>query len=143
MYFLRLALQNSAGDEMSRNFYWLSRKTEIPGLGLFDPFYLPTVQFADFKQLDELPRVKLSASSTARREGPQIVRTVTVSNPSASLAFSIRLKVNDPTGEEILPVLWQDNYFSLLPGESRTIEARYAGAGDQEQVAVSGWNVDP
>jgi exo-1,4-beta-D-glucosaminidase len=68
---------------------------------------------------------------------------VTVTNPSSALAFAIRLKTNDPAGEEILPVLWQDNYFSLLPGESRTVQAIYSGTGDQEKVEWSGWNVEP
>ena len=47
-------------------------------------------------------------------------------------------------GEEILPVRWEDNYVSLLPGERRTIEARFdpADAGSGElSLEVSGWNV--
>ena len=40
-----------------------------------------------------------------------------VENPSKNLAFFLRLKINRcANGEEILPVLWQDNYFSLLTG---------------------------
>ncbi len=31
-------------------------------------------------------------------------------------------------GEEILPVVWQDNYISLLPGEKREITATYRTA---------------
>jgi hypothetical protein len=30
-----------------------------------------------------------------------------------------------PKGEEILPVVWQDNYISLLPGEKREVTASY------------------
>ncbi len=47
-------------------------------------------------------------------------------NPSKSLAFFVRLKVNKGKGgDEVLPVLWEDNYVSLLPGEQREITARY------------------
>ena len=36
------------------------------------------------------------------------------------------LKLNrDSDGEEILPVLWEDNYFALLPGQSRQVTATY------------------
>ena len=137
-YFLRLTLTDSAGGELSRNFYWLSHRKEIPG-----PWELPTLQFADYRQLDELPKVDLQVTTSSHKDGAKIVRVVTVTNPSKSLAFSIRLKTDDASGEEILPVLWQDNYFSLLPGETRTLQAHYSGPGDQERVEWSGWNVTP
>jgi exo-1,4-beta-D-glucosaminidase len=45
--------------------------------------------------------------------------------------------------EEILPVLWEDNYFSLLPGEAREITATHdaadVGAGTI-RVTAEGWN---
>jgi exo-1,4-beta-D-glucosaminidase len=38
----------------------------------------------------------------------------------------VRLKVTKgPDGDEVLPVLWGDNYFELLPGERRTVTATY------------------
>jgi len=43
-----------------------------------------------------------------------------------------------------LPVLWQDNYFSLLPGESRRVAATYRSSDLGRQAAiveVEGWNV--
>jgi exo-1,4-beta-D-glucosaminidase len=80
--------------------------------------------------------------------------TVTLHNPGHALAFGIRLKVNRrgttrvsaeaPSDTEILPVLWQDNYFELLPGETRQITATYSGndAGKTvPMVEVEGWNV--
>ena len=50
-----------------------------------------------------------------------------MTNTSSSVAFFVRLKINKGVdGEEVLPVLWQDNYITLLPGESRQIKANYA-----------------
>jgi len=47
---------------------------------------------------------------------------------------------------EILPVLWQDNYFALLPGETRQVTATYA-LGEKTRatssVEIDGWNVNP
>ena len=44
----------------------------------------------------------------------------------------------------VLPVLWDDNYITLLPGETREIDARYApkdlGAATPA-VSAEGWNV--
>ena len=48
-------------------------------------------------------------------------------------------------GEEILPVVWEDNYISLLPGEKREVTATYRvselGAA-KPSVEISGWNVE-
>jgi exo-1,4-beta-D-glucosaminidase len=49
---------------------------------------------------------------------------------------------NDSKG--IPPVLWQDNYISLLPGEKREITAEYRESDLQNSkplVSVDGWNV--
>jgi len=80
--------------------------------------------------------------------------TVTLRNPSRSLAFGVRLKVSRATSErvgrharrddEVLPVLWQDNYIPLLPGESRQVTATYKTKDlgrSSPVVEVEGWNV--
>ena len=45
----------------------------------------------------------------------------------------------------VLPVYWDDNYVTLLPGEVRTCKAKYflrdAGA-DKPEIKVNGWNVE-
>ena len=54
------------------------------------------------------------------------VTTVFIENQGPALAFGVRLKVTKgPDGDEVLPVLWEDNYFALLPGERRTVTATY------------------
>jgi exo-1,4-beta-D-glucosaminidase len=60
------------------------------------------------------------------------------------LAFGVHLKVKrDTDGEEVLPVLWEDNYFALLPGQTRQITATYQALGKAKAVVeVDGWNVN-
>jgi exo-1,4-beta-D-glucosaminidase len=70
---------------------------------------------------------------------------VRVQNPAGGLAFQIHLSaVDEKSGEEILPVLWEDNYISLMPGESREISARYDQAvnAGRLKLEVNGWNID-
>jgi exo-1,4-beta-D-glucosaminidase len=71
---------------------------------------------------------------------------VRLENAGAALAFLIRLKVTRGSGgEEILPVLWEDNYFELFPGETRVITGTYSlkdlGAAEPA-LEVTGWNVN-
>jgi exo-1,4-beta-D-glucosaminidase len=93
-----------------------------------------------------LPKIKLRVTDHTERKNEEAVTHVTLENPSKSLAFFVRLKVNKGKGgDEILPVVWQDNYISLLPGEKREVTASYRTqelGASQPMVEVSGWNVE-
>ena len=147
-YFVKLKLEDAAGKSVSENFYWLSTQGDTLDQPRQDSawYYTPTRQFANFKALSTLPPVKLKASAKSGRSGGEYATHVTVENPGKSLAFFVHLKVNDSkTGGEILPVIWEDNYFSLLPGEKRELTATYATLprGSKPLLEVTGWNVTP
>jgi exo-1,4-beta-D-glucosaminidase len=61
-------------------------------------------------------------------------------------AFFIHLCVDrGKHGSEVLPVIWQDNYFELMPGEEREINYSYSKKeleGATPYVAVDGWNIE-
>jgi len=40
-------------------------------------------------------------------------------------ALLIRLNLKGTDGEQILPVIYEDNYFALMPGEQRTVSISY------------------
>jgi exo-1,4-beta-D-glucosaminidase len=145
-YFLKLELKNEEGKTVGSNFYWMSTTPETINWTKSNWYTTPIASPTDFTQLAQLPKVKLVTSTRTERHGDQEVTHVTIRNPSKNLAFFIRLKLDKGlNGEEVLPVLWQDNYISLLPGESREITATY-----QEKllgltkpvVTAKGWNAD-
>jgi exo-1,4-beta-D-glucosaminidase len=146
-YFVGLRLEDASGDEVSRNFYWLSTKPETLDWEKSDWYHTPTRSFADYTALNTLPAVELKVTSQSRTQGADGVTAVTVANPSRSLAFAVRLKVKKgPDGDEALPIVWEDNYFPLLPGESRTVTATYRTTDlgrTTPVVEVEGWNVKP
>lgn len=145
-YFLRLTVQDSSGKIAGSNFYWLSTTPETLDWQKSTDVTTPTATYADFTTLKQLPKVKLTVSSTSERKGGNEITTVHLQNPSRDLAFFIRLKVSKGKGgEEILPVLWQDNYISLLPGETRQVTATYRASdlgSFKPAIEVSGWNVE-
>ena len=145
VYFLVLRLQDAAGKVVGSNFYWLSAKAETLKWDESNWFVTPTATFADFTALSQLPSVTLNLTSRTEKSGDESITRVTVENPSKALAFFIRLKVNKGAhGEELLPVIWEDNYFSLLPGEKREASATYRNnilGTAKPTVEVSGWNV--
>ena len=145
VYFLVLRLQDASGKIVGSNFYWLSTKPETLDWEKSNWFTTPTNQFADYTALNQLPKATLKTTSRTERRTDESITHVTVENPSKTLAFFVRLKVNKGAGgEEILPVIWEDNYFSLLPGEKREISASYRATAlgtAKPAVEVSGWNV--
>ena len=89
--------------------------------------------------------MKLGVKTAFDRGGADSRAQVTLTNPGPALAFFVRLRVlQSPGGAEILPSTWSDNYVSLLPGETRTLTARWRpddAPGAAPAVAVDGWNV--
>ncbi|MGO9009707.1 MAG: glycosyl hydrolase 2 galactose-binding domain-containing protein [Bryobacteraceae bacterium] len=152
VYFVHLTLADAAGKVMSSNFYWLSTKEDVLDWENSTWYRTPNRLFADLTALNSLPRVALRIAATSEVTGADRVTHVTIENPTPHLAFSVHLKVvsssrnpEAPQGE-ILPVLWQDNYFALLPGEKRQIAAtsRISAAGSGPKLLeVDGWNVAP
>jgi exo-1,4-beta-D-glucosaminidase len=145
VYFLALRLTDSTGKLVGSNFYWLSTKPETLDWAKSNWWMTPTDSFADFTALAQLPEVKLKVTSRTERKGEESITHVTIENPNKSLAFFVRLKLTKgANGGEILPVIWEDNYISLLPSEKRELTATYRtielGAA-KTIVEVSGWNV--
>jgi exo-1,4-beta-D-glucosaminidase len=140
-YFLFLQLDDAAGHTVSRNVYWLSTKMDGLEWKKSEWYYTPQSGYADLTGLSRLPPAELLA--TARFESGRAL--VSLRNPSTTVALLVHLAVRKGKGgEEVLPVLWNDNYVTLAPGETRELEAAYAAqqlGGASPVVTVDGWNV--
>jgi exo-1,4-beta-D-glucosaminidase len=145
VYFAALRLTDSAGKLVGSNFYWLSTKPETIDWAKSTWWTTPTESFADYSALAQLPKLKLKVTARTEHKGQDSITRVTIENPSRSLAFFVRLKINKgENGEEVLPVIWEDNYISLLPGEKRELTATFRSSDlgtAKPVVGVSGWNV--
>jgi exo-1,4-beta-D-glucosaminidase len=141
--FLSLKLSDAAGKELADNFYWLSAKEDVLDFKGGDWYFTPNKEYADFKPLNDLKPVAIQAE----QKWADNRVNVTLKNPSTQVAFFVELKVvGDKTGRTILPVFWNDNYISLLPGESKQLNARFSLAalnGEKPVLQYSGWNVPP
>jgi hypothetical protein len=109
VHFIRLLLKDRNGRLLSDNFYWRGNKV------------------ADYTALNSLPPARLKYSSVLlnHNDGKDTIR-VTVSNPSAPVAFAVRVQaVRASDGERLLPALMDDNYFTLFKGEHKTIDITF------------------
>jgi hypothetical protein len=128
---VKLVLQDQSGKELSSNFYWLSIKGD---------------EHADFTGLAKLPAVDVTAKpGMIRREHGKLKLVIEFNNSSPSLAFALNPKILFAgTRAPVLPVFWQDNYFSLLPGERRTVEVSLDESLVTERkllFKLDGWNL--
>jgi exo-1,4-beta-D-glucosaminidase len=149
VHFVRLTITDKGGRVLSTNFYWLPKKPSTYDWSTESekkhPYYTGVTSYEDLTMLNQLRKVQLEVSASVRRRPSSGEASVRVHNPSGTLAFQIHLSiVDEKSGEEILPVLWEDNYISLMPGESREIAAHYdtpLNTGGLK-LEVDGWNLD-
>lgn len=147
-------MEDSSGKMITENFYWLSTVKDIQGsrqdlkspLGFdWELFVAKPKSVADFKDLEKLPKVEIEKSFTNQQDSTEMKGVVRVKNLGKSLAFMVHLSFKkEENNDEISPVYWGDNYFSLFPGEEKEVSVRFnkidKGTG-AAQLNVDGWNV--
>jgi exo-1,4-beta-D-glucosaminidase len=147
-YFVRLDLRDARGRAVSENFYWLSTKPDtLDWAKKQDTVYTPQAEFADLTGLNSLPAVRLQASKVIEQPaGATLGKAhIRLKNPSSSVAFQVRLRLaSRKEDRDAVPVFWDDNYFSLLPGEERIVSVSYDTAqlqGEEPVIQVGGFNI--
>ena len=128
VYFVRLDLSDSSGRVIDTNFYWLSPKKEIYKWDETDFKATPLEQEGDLSLLSTLPAAHVSSS--VKIVGDHAV--VHVSNDGDTLAFFVKMRLQS-AGRDLLPVYWDDNNISLLPGRS----ARHHGSRSGIEITAS------
>jgi len=113
---------DAAGKLVTDNFYWLSAKEDtLVGGGGETRCIRRRRDFGDLTALEVLPKVSVEVApvfAASRRTGKVRVK---VTNPENAVAFMTHLRLIDAKGNDIVPVFWEDNYFTLLPKESREV----------------------
>jgi hypothetical protein len=126
VYFLRLKLMRD-NEIVSENFYWRG------------------LEQGNYQAFRKLPEVRLESKTTMKQQGNHWYLTTELTNPSEHPALMVKLKVvREKSKDRILPVLYSDNYVSLMPGEHRTIKMEIEHAdtrGEKPDVVIEGFNV--
>ena len=108
-------------------------------------FITPVKEYADFKSLSELPVTKIKYNHKIQKKGDKSFVELRINNTGNKIAFFIEAKlVNGKSNEPVLPVFWDDNYFSLMPNESRTIKAWFYMKdlnGAKPEIKIHGVNI--
>lgn len=128
VHFIKLVLEEN-GKAVSENFYHRSKVEN------------------NYQALKQLPKVSLRAQTQYDKgDDGEWKAEVTVENRSQTPALMVRLNiVGDKDGKQFLPIFYSDNYFALLPGETKVVRVQWKDVdtrGNAPLLKVSGYNVE-
>ncbi len=111
LYFIRLFLYDSERNIISENFYWKTTRGNRNS----------------YTQLNNLPKANINYEVLSTTQTDGVTRMhIRVNNPSERIAFAVRVRLVDAeTGERILPVIMEENYFTLFAGEHRDLTLEF------------------
>ena len=105
---MRLKLFDKQGKLLSENFYWMGNK------------------YRDYTALQNLPKITdlaISKPIISKAENGQELLTCTIANTfTKTPAVGIRVQLLDNKGAQILPAIFNDGYFTLMPGEKKVLQ---------------------
>jgi hypothetical protein len=125
MVLVDLELRDAKGAMVSQNLYWLGARP------------------ASYRALNKLAPTLLKATASTTTAGDMVKVKVQLTNPATVVSLENKLTLVDAKGKaRILPAYYSDNYISLLPGETRTVEVDYpaSAARGPAEIALRGWN---
>ncbi|MGD0309279.1 MAG: LamG-like jellyroll fold domain-containing protein [Acidobacteriota bacterium] len=126
--FVKLELKDLERGLLSENFYWYADQPSAS------------------RRLAELPAVLVNGSANLNRSGDHVRVFVDLANDAHGVALMNHVTLRHVAdGQRVLPAYFDDNYVSLLPGETRRIDIDCPASavhGDLE-VGLEGWNVSP
>ena len=133
-HFIKLYLKDSQNNILSEN------------------FYINGKEYGNHQGLKKLDRVWIKTSAVYEKTagnsslyGEEWIGKITLENRDRVPAVMIRLNlVGRQDDKQILPVFYEDNYFSLMPGEKKTVTVKCYVAdsrGNAPKVLVTGYNL--
>lgn len=136
--FLRLILIDSNDNVRSRNVYWLATSIDQLHWKKSTWFYTPVSDWANYTAINNMKEATVTATVIS---SSSTSLTVSLENSADIPAFFIRLNLVDGSGADVVPVLWDDNYVTLFPGEKIELAVSYPAGVGSVAVEMSGQNV--
>ncbi len=140
VHFIKLRLFDNTGKEVGSNFYWRSTSVYEGMKSMTGP------TTAGFQSIKDLAPAKVSMKYKTRvSEGKHYI-DIELKNTNRSIAFFTQLQWLDRAGKPVRPSYYTDNFFSMMPGESRsiTIETDKKNLpADNYSLILKGFNVSP
>ncbi|MVN92978.1 glycoside hydrolase family 2 protein [Mucilaginibacter aquatilis] len=130
IHFIKLRLLNADGKLVNDAFYWRSKDAYKGAWTLTGP------AVSGFKDINQLPKASLSVSAKKQAAAGKQIAKVVVKNPSENLAFFTQLQLRGVNGQTYAPVYYSDNFFSLLPGEEKSVTIEIPESANKTKLVL-------
>ncbi|KAM0186753.1 hypothetical protein ACHAPQ_009374 [Fusarium lateritium] len=118
---LRLLLVDDDDNTvLSRNAYWLSKQKDVVDWAKTTWYWSDVKQSANFTALSKMD--KATVTTTAYKGKLPGEWKLQVNNTASVPAVFVQLNLIDEYGDDVTPLTWSDNYFTLLPHEVIAVE---------------------
>lgn len=145
IYFIDLKLLDNKNELIENNFYWLSKKQDVLDFDNSKWFYTPQLEYADFVELKNLPKTEINVEYDLEKNQDKYLLHVVLKNQSDKISFFNYLNLIDPeTGETVKPLFWDDNFVTILPGETKKICCEFFKENliaKEPVFEITGWNL--
>ena len=131
-----VALDVKGNDYCATNFYCIPAQLNRYQWSKADWWGIPMEGYADMRFVSQLPQTSLDMQVKQVEGGYD----VTLTNKSGVIAYQNILKALDASGQLIPGTFWTENFFTILPGESRTVHGTLPEGCREARIAFSGWN---
>ena len=119
-HFVALALTKQDGKPVADNFYCLPAKDSEYDWSRTNWYLTPITRHADLRFAFAQAPAEVEMSVEKQDGG----YAVTLVNKSQVIAYMNILKALDGEGQLVIPAYWSDNFFPLLPGQTKTVSCR-------------------
>jgi len=125
VYLVRCQMTDGAGRVLAENVYWDSSTGDDVGPDSNDvQFQVKWARLSDMTALNSMPSARVAVSGTYEKVNGETKAHIKISNNSKHVAFFLRAEISaDGDSSEVLPIRYDDNYITVFPNESHTIEA--------------------
>lgn len=121
--FLDLRIVDKSGKTLTINQYLLTQTVHEFDWKATYFAHTPTIKHQNLRQINSLPKVRIEPKFYSKTIKDKTYLTVELENRTSTLALSVEIMIKEnKTGDFVAPVYLDDNYFSLLPGEKRTVK---------------------
>lgn len=138
--------QPPLGDIALTDTYFIKLRLDQDGRTVADNFYWEDKEDGGcYRQLLSLPQVGLDVKKSMTETETGYRCEVILANNTETPALMIRLHARaQKSGESIVPAFYGDNFFSLMPGESKTVGITFKkedAHGEKPEIAIEGFNL--
>jgi exo-1,4-beta-D-glucosaminidase len=142
VFFVRCQLFDGSGRLVVDNTYWQSQKDDDLGARANDRVMtLRQDKWADMTALNTLLPVAVEMQASQTKIGKESHVTIRLRNPSGQIAFFERATLSAKRdGNEILPIIYDDNYITVFPGETAEIHGIVQKDSKPRWVKLEGYN---